>query len=149
MKGTEARELGLSLGTLHYAGTLKGQGSDDDDEVVDGTALTTLLEQIPSLDGPLVRAYGPAEVDRLRETEWTCAAARSGERLHRLFTTTCVERWTGQVGGAAGAAHLIYGLAAERHHAACEGQAGAGAFVAWAVSRNGDRGLCAATAAGA
>jgi hypothetical protein len=149
MKGTGARELGLSLGTLHYAGTLKGQGSDEDDEVVDGVALTALLEQVPPLDGPLVRAYGQAEVDRLRETEWTCAAARTAARFHRLSTTACIERWMGRVGGAAGAAHFVHGLAAERHHARQEGQAGAGPFVAWTISRDGNRGLCVATAAGA
>jgi hypothetical protein len=149
MKGTDARELKLSLGALHYTGTLKGEGTDDDDEVVDGTALTTLLGQVPPLDGPVVRGYGQTEVDRLRETEWTCAAARSAARFHAQFTTTCVERWTGRVGGAAGAAHFIYGLTAERHHAAREGRAGAGPFVAWTISRDGIRGLCAATAAGA
>jgi hypothetical protein len=149
MKGTEARELKLSLGALHYTGTLKGQGTDDDDEVVDGAAISTLLQQVPPLDGPLVRGYGQTEVDRLRETEWTCAAARNAARFHAQFTTSCVERWTGRVGGAAGAAQFIYGLAAERHHAASEGRAGAGPFVAWAISRDGTRGLCAATAAGA
>ncbi len=149
MKGTDARELKLSLGALHYTSTLKGQGTDDDDEVVDGAALTALLEQVPPLDGPLVRGYGQTEVDRLRETEWTCAAARNAARFHAQFTMACVERWTGRVGGAAGAAHFIYGLAAERHHAASEGRAGAGPFVAWAISRDGTRGLCAATAAGA
>jgi hypothetical protein len=149
MRGTDARELKLSLGALHYTGTLKGRGTDDDDEVVDGAALTALLEHVPPLDGPLVRGYGQTEVDRLRETEWTCAAARNATRFHAHFTTSCVERWMGRVGGAAGAAHFIYGLAAERHHAASEGRAGAGPFVAWAVSRDGTRGLCAATAAGA
>jgi len=149
MKGTEARELGLSLGTVHSTGVLKGRGTDDDDDPVDGAAIATLLEQVPPLDEPLVRAYGPTEVDRLRETEWTCAAARSGAHLHALFATSCVERWMGRVGGAAGAAHFIYGLAAERHHAVRESQAGAGPFVAWAISRDGTRGLCAAIAAGA
>jgi hypothetical protein len=149
MKGTDARELKLSLGALHYTGTLKGQGTDDDDAVVDGTALSALLDQVPPLDGPVVRAYGQTEVDRLRETEWTCAAARNAARFHPQVTTTCIERWTGRVGGAAGAAHFIFGLAAERHHAAREGRAGAGPFVAWAISRDGNRGLCAATAAGA
>jgi hypothetical protein len=147
MKGTDARELKLSLGALHYTGTLKGQGADDDDEVVDGAALAALLDHAPPLDGPIVRGYGETEVDRLRETEWTCAAARNAPRFHPHFTTTCVERWTGRVGGAAGATHFIYGLAAERHHAAREGRAGP--FVAWAISRDGTRGLCAATAAGA
>ena len=134
MRGTEAREVGMSLGTIHCAGALKGQGADDDDDVVDGAALTALLEHVPPLDGPLVRAYGQTEVDRLRETEWTCAAARNATRFHAQFTTSCVERWTGRVGGAAGAAHFIYGLAAERHHAALGQRAGAGPFVAWAIS---------------
>lgn len=149
MRGTDARELKLSLGALHYAGTLKGKGTDDDDDVVDGAALTTLLEQVPPLDRPIVRGYGQTEVDWLRETEWTCAAARNAARFHAQFTTTCVEQWTGRVGGAAGAAHFIYGLAAERHHAAREGRTGAGPFVVWAISHDGTRGLCAATAAGA
>jgi hypothetical protein len=148
MRGTEGRELGLSLGTVHYAGTLRGQGSDDDDEILDGVALTALLEQVPALDQRIVRAYGQGEVDRLRETEWTCAAARNAARFDPLLTTACIERWIGRVGGAAGAAHFVYGLAAERHHAAQEARTGAGPFVAWAISHDGTRGLCAATAAG-
>jgi hypothetical protein len=148
MNGTDGRELGLSLGTVHYAGTLRGQGSDDDDEIVDGAALASLLEQVPAQER-IVRVYGQGEVDRLRETEWTCAAARNAARFDPLVTTTCIERWTGRVGGAAGAAQLVHGLAAERHHAAQEAQNRVGPFVAWAISRDGTRGLCAATAAGA
>lgn len=149
MRGPEARELGLSLGAVHYSGTLKGTGSDDDDEIVEGTALAALLEQLPVLGARVVRAYGQEELDRLRQTEWTCAAARNVGRFHELLTTASVERWTGRIGGAAGAASLVYGLTAERHHAAREAQAGTGPFVAWAVSRDGTRGLCAATATGA
>jgi hypothetical protein len=149
MKGAEGRELALSLGTIHYAGTLQGQGSDDDDDIVDGAALAGLLEQVPVLAGPIVRAYGQDQVDRLRQTEWTCAAARNAARFHPLLTTASIERWTGRVGGAAGAAQLVFALGAEQHHALHEAPAGAGPFVAWAISRDGTRGLCAATAAGA
>jgi hypothetical protein len=146
MKGPEARELALSLGTVHYASALKGQGNDDDDDLVDGATLQALFNQVPDLGAPLVRAYGQDEVDRLRHTEWTCASARTTARFDRVVTTACVERWTGRVGSAAGAMQLVYALAAERHHAM---QAGAGPFVAWAISRDGTRGLCAATTAGA
>jgi hypothetical protein len=149
MKGTDGRELGLSLGTIHHAGTRKGQGNDEDDEVVDGAALTALLDEMPSFEALIVRAYGQDQVDRLRSTEWTCAAARNAARFHPRVTATSVERWTGRVGGAAGAVQLVYGLAAERHHAVREFGTGAGPFVAWAISRDGTRGLCAATAAGA
>ena len=149
MRGAEARELGLSRGAVHYSSTRKGRGNDDDDEIVDGTALAALLEQLPALGALVVRAYGQEEVDRLRQTEWTCAADRNVGRLHGRLTTASVERWTGRIGGAAGAASLVYGLTAERHHAALEAPAGPGPFVAWAVSRDGTRGLCAATATGA
>lgn len=149
MNGTDAREFGLALGTAHYASALRGQGNDDDDGLVDGATLKTLLNQVPDLGAPLVRVYGQDEVDELRRTEWTYAAARSTARFDRVVTTACVERWTGRVGGAAGAMQLAYALAAERHHAIHERESGAGPFVAWAISRDGTRGLCAATAAGA
>lgn len=149
MAGADGRDAGLSIGTIHHAGALTGRGCDDDDEPVDGAALTALVEQAPALGGLLVRSYGQEEVDPLRQAEWTCAAARNAQRFHPLVTTASVERWTGRVGGAAGAANLVYALAAERHHAALEAQAGAGPFIAWAISRDGTRGLCAATATGA
>lgn len=146
MKGTDARELGVSLATIHDAGVLLGAGSDEDDEVVDGSALSALLDRVPSGTGPIARVYGQDQVDRLRLTEWTCAAARQAERFHPQMTIECIESRTGRVGAAAGATHLVYGVAAERHHAAREHPAGVGPCMAWAASRDGTRGACAATA---
>ncbi|APR78509.1 Hypothetical protein A7982_03856 [Minicystis rosea] len=145
-KGAGARELGLSLGTVHYAGTTKGAGSDDDDLVVDGTALAALLDGVPAGLGPIARVYGQAEIDSLRMAEWTCASARHAALWHETMTIECVERSIGRVGAASAAAQIAHGLAAERHHAAREHAAGAAPFVAWAVSRDGTRGLCAMTA---
>jgi hypothetical protein len=147
MKGSEGRELGLSLGTIHYARTRKGQGSDDDDEIVDGAALAALLNEMPTFEEPVARVYGQDQVGRLRQTEWISAAARNATRFHARVTTASVERWSGRVGGAAGAAQFVYGLAAERHHAVQEAGS-ASPFVAWAISRDGIRGLCLATGAG-
>jgi hypothetical protein len=149
MKGTEGRGLGLSLGMIHHAGTRKGQGSDDDDELVDGVALAALLQEMPVFEEPVARVYGQDQVDRLRQTEWIGAAARNAARFHERVTTVSVEQWTGRVGGASGAAQLVYGLAAERHHAVLEAEGAAAPFVAWAISRDGTGGLCAATATGA
>jgi hypothetical protein len=148
-KGADARELGLSLGTAHYAGATKGAGSDDDDVVVDGTALAALLEGVPAGLLPIARVYGQAEIDALRMTEWTCASARHAALWHEATTIECVERAIGRVGAASAAVQIAYGLAAERHHAAREHAAGAAPFLAWAISADGTRGLCAMTAAGA
>lgn len=146
MKGADARELGLSLGTVHYAGVMKGAGSDDDDVVVDGTALAALLDGVPAGLGPIARVYGQAEIDALRMAEWTCASARHAALWHEAMTIECVERLIGRVGAASAAAQIAYGLAAERHHAAREHAAGTAPFLAWAISEDGTRGLCAMTA---
>jgi hypothetical protein len=149
MKGADAREFGLSLGTVRHAGVMKGAGSDDDDVVVDGTALAALLDGVPAGLGPIARVYGQAEIDALRMTEWTCASARHAALWHEAMTIECLERSIGRVGAASAAAQIACGLAAERHHAAREHAAGAAPFLAWAMSGDGTRGLCAITAAGA
>jgi hypothetical protein len=137
---------GMSLGRLLHAGVLRGAGCDDDDAVVDGAAMTALLGQAPEEALPIVRVYGQDRVDLLRLHEWTYAAARHAERFHEQMRTDCVEVWTGRLGAAAGAAHLTYGLACERHHATREHGAGRGAFAAWAIAPDGVRGLCVAEA---
>jgi hypothetical protein len=145
-RGAEARELGLSLGTVHHAGIAVGAGSDDDDTTADGAGLGALLAAMPADLGAIERVYGQAEVDRLRLAEWTCAAARHAERWHAALTVESIERRIGRVGAAAGAAQLVFGLAAERLRV--EREESTGPFLAWALSHDGMRGACAATAGG-
>lgn len=149
MNGAAARELGVPvLGTIHHAGTRMGTGTDDDDATVDGSALTALIEEIPDLDGPIRRAYGQDRVDLLRQREWTYGAARNADRFHLHLSTSSIEVKTGRVGAAAGAVQLVHGIAAERHYAGIEHEAGVGPFLAWAISQDGRRGICVAQAAG-
>jgi hypothetical protein len=146
VRGAEARELGRSLGTIHHAGIAPGAGNDDDDAAADGAGLGAVIATMPPDLGAVERVYGQAEIDRLRLAEWTCAAARHAHRWHAALAAESLERGIGRVGAAAGAAQLVYGLAAERLRV--ERGETTGPFLAWALSRDGTRGACAATAGG-
>jgi hypothetical protein len=131
-----------SMATIDFAGCAAGQGSDDDDAIVDGAALTTLLARAPAKLDPIVRSYGQTEVDRLRLLDWTYACARHSERFHPKVTKICPEFHTGSVGSAAGGVNFVFAIAAESLYAPAESAAGPGTIVAWAISRDGTRGLC-------
>lgn len=130
---------------IEMTGTAVGSGTDDDDAIVDGAALTSLLAELPDGIRPIVRSYGQTEVDRLRLLEWTYAFARHSERFHARFTKVCPEFHIGSVGAAAGGVNVAFGLAAEMWHAARTTAAGAGPIVCWAIGPEGTRGLCAIT----
>lgn len=123
-----------------YAATRSGQGNDDDDAIVDGAAMTALVRAIPPC-APIARWYGPSQGDPLRRNEWRYATTRNFERCHPELEAPCLEHATGALGAAAGLAHLVYGVASERARTIDDEPVPAGPIAAWAVSRDGLRGL--------
>jgi len=139
-----------SLGRISFAGALQGSSSDDDDEIVDGRAMTQLLgaasQHHQGLGGlRMTQAFGQHNVDQLRRNCWGYALVRNKEVVDPLCRFDCIEDSIGRVGAAAGAVHLVYGLATELHGTAAFG--GGGQLVAWAVSRSGLRGMAIAQGA--
>lgn len=147
MDPAAAEELGVpAIGRVLFAGTAQGTSTDDDDEIVDGAALTRLLRAAPA-SAPIGAAFGQLEVDALRQTEWLLAAARAASRLDPEHESRCLEGEIGAVGAASGAMSLAYALALLRHGAARSERAARAPFAAWAVSRDGARGLALAEVA--
>ncbi|MEJ7732130.1 MAG: hypothetical protein WKG00_23330 [Polyangiaceae bacterium] len=123
---------------------MRGSGSDHDEAIVDGQAMTALLERVaPPAPMRVVRAYGQARVDDLRLSDWTYACARQVSRLHERIANLCVEAFVGRTGGAAGLVQVAYAIARERAAArfARFAPAGAGRVLCWAISADGTRGL--------
>jgi len=140
------REGGLpSLGRISFASVRPASASDDNDEIVDGTSMTQLLAQAAGEGLKITQAFGQHNVDRLRHLSWTFSVSRNCRAFDPLCRFVCVEDAIGRVGAAAGAAHLVYGLATELHGTASYG--GGGTLAAWAVSRDGTCGLAIARGA--
>jgi hypothetical protein len=135
----EATRLGLgSLGELTDSRHAPGRGTDDDDEPVDGAAMTALLRGLPA-SGPVRSVFGQGQVGLLRAREWQFAVARCAERFDSSYVATCLEADVGELGAAAGVASLALAFATFRHGAAPKGASGP--LVAWALSRDGTRGI--------
>jgi hypothetical protein len=141
----EAARLGLrSLGEIVDSRHGRGRGGDDDDEPVDGAAMTALLRALPE-GPPITGVFGQGETDLLRLRDWHLASARCAERLQTLCFAPCLEASIGELGAAAGVANLAFAFAVFRH--ALAPAEAAGPFLAWAISRDGARGLALATPA--
>ena len=142
MEERTARALGVEpLATVVHAATLSGAASDDNDAPVDGAAMTKLLFGVSG--APIVAAYGQNGVDALRSTEWHVATARARERFSMTYERVCLEDEAGALGAAAGAAGLSLGIAAAQHRALARETDPEGLLLAWAISRDGLRGLAA------
>jgi hypothetical protein len=139
-----------ALGTLLSSAVRAGSSSDHDDEPVDGDAMTELLGELAP--ARVRYAFGQAEVGALRQREWAIATARLADRFRGSLEWPSVELEIGRVGAAAGAACLVYGLAALRHDAVGDETASATEraepFVAWAISPDGTRGAALARSEG-
>jgi hypothetical protein len=136
----EARRNKLqSFGLVTGATVTMGAARDDNDEPVDGAALTVALRELPAA-GPARAAFGQAGVDPLRSSEWQIASARNVARLHPECAFVSLEELTGRLGAAAGAASLVYGLAAIRHRIPAFEIGPSETNLAWAISRDGTRG---------
>ena len=115
-----------------------GQGSDADDEIVDGLALTSLLRALPNKAFSLV--VGQSYVDDLRTRDFQLAAARVARRFTDDVTNETVERLTGRLGAAAGVAQLAHGTALMRH-GTVRGVRPDATCLAWAIGAEGLRGV--------
>ena len=136
----EARRSGVPiLGTLEAAAVVLGRSNDDNDEPVDGSAMTTVLRELPA-HPPAVAAYGPFKVDMLRQDEWHLATARNVERFGPGCRFACLESHVGRLGAASGLANLVYGLAVHRHRTGLAVEPSDSPFYAWAISSDGTRG---------
>jgi hypothetical protein len=139
-----ARTLDIPrVGRIAHHGAAPGKGSDEDDEIIDGAAMATLLRAIPSALGAIGLALGQQGVDPLRTREWHLATARNVGRFHREALFECLEARIGLLGAAAGASNLVYGAAMRRHRSWERPIAAEGLLVSWAISRDGLRGLAA------
>ncbi|MDC3961370.1 hypothetical protein [Polyangium jinanense] len=125
-----------ALGTILTSKTALGRGTDDDDEPVDGAALTGLLESL-SESAPIRAVFGQERVDALRSREWQWSAARQASMFHPEAFGGCLEAEIGQVGAAAGVMALAHAFASVRHGVCPPGAP----ILAWAISRDGTRGL--------
>ncbi len=144
-----ARRYGVSpLARLAHAAVLRGSANDDNDEIVDGAAMTALVRGVPPSLGPIAAAYGQQGVDSLRTREWHVATARNVARFHREALFESIESWIGRLGAAAGAMGLAWGVASRRHRTWERASAGDGCFAAWAISPDGLRGIAVVDDAG-
>jgi hypothetical protein len=146
MEAHEARRNGVPiLAYLGGASTARGESNDDNDEPVDGSAMTVALRALPPAE-PVGSVFGPFKVDLLRQDEWRLAVARLAKLFDSRCTFTCLESLVGRLGAASGLASLVYGVALHRHRAAPTVEASAAPFYTWAVSPDGTRGTALVSA---
>ncbi|WP_437795203.1 hypothetical protein [Sorangium sp. So ce693] len=122
-----------------------GRATDEDDEPVDAAAMTALLRGLPAAAGSIQAVFGQGRVGALRCREWQFTTARCAERLSPTYFDRCLEAEIGELGAAAGVMGLACAFATVRHGAA-PAEAGR-SFVAWAISRDGTRGIALGAAA--
>jgi hypothetical protein len=144
-----ARSFGVPvLGSISGAAVAQGAARDDNDDPVDGAGMTTALRALPG-GAPVQMVFGQQAVDELRLREWQIAVARCADRFDPDAVFDSVEAHSGRVGAAAGVMGIAHGMAVYRHGAGAGAQPRSGLFHAWAISRDGTRGiaLCRAGAA--
>jgi hypothetical protein len=130
------------LGLIPHAGMSASDSHDDNDVAVDGTALARLFADMGGVGSPIGVTFGQHGLDLLRNREWDLAVVRARSRFHPECLFQCVETKIGRVGAAAGAVHTAYGVA-ELYHRTHPARVDGGApALAWAISRDGTRGLC-------
>lgn len=145
----EARRLGLEvIATIRSSAVALGSGTDDDDAPVDGAAMGILLGGAqPSARAKIGASFGQHGLGSLRNQEWEMAAARNAGSFEDACPMISVEHEIGYLGAAAGAMGFVHGATVIRQDAWPSGSREIGAFVAWAISADGTRGLCTATPA--
>ena len=135
-----ARSVGAAvLGKIVGAATKLGSSTDDDDEAVDGTAMTDVLRGLPGT-ARVRLALGQTMIDSLRRHEWYTAVARLASRFDVACEHRGIEDDVGDVGAASGAMNAVLALATMSHDTGPEPGIGDGGVLAWAVSRDGTRG---------
>ncbi|EYF05998.1 hypothetical protein [Chondromyces apiculatus] len=142
----EAARRGVRpIAELRFAAVAAGAANDDNDAIIDGVAMTSLLTAAAPL-GPLAAVFGPHEIAGVRQREWDLATARVARVLEPEAVLLCLESDAGWIGAAGGAAHLAFGLAVARSDTFPEEfrPSVASPLGAWAISADGTRGLCVA-----
>lgn len=136
------------LGRIVHAGVEQGPGRDEDEEIVDGQAMTKHLRALGGY-GRITHSFGQGGVDSLRATEWRYATSRNHGLVDPSCVELCLEDEIGRVGAAAGGANLVFALGSALHGALEDAPPAPrpGALVSWAVSRDGVRGLAVAKGA--
>ena len=146
MTPTQAKQSNVPvLGIIDHVAYAKGTASDENDEIVDGEPMGTLLWDLLKSD-PILSAFGQSDLDALREREWQIATARNAARFDPACAFVCVESAIGSIGTAAGLFQLAYALACLRHDTLASPRARGAPFVTWAISREGTRSLAAGRA---
>jgi hypothetical protein len=131
-----------AIGFVDGAATAHGGACDDNDEIVDGAALTSLISRLPLRDR-VALVFGQHDVDSLRLQEWVVTQARAFARFRPDCDWVCFEADVGRVGAASGAASIVYGLSTLRHGTATREITRDDSFLTWAVSSGGLRGAAA------
>jgi hypothetical protein len=140
-------QLGLRpLGTVNAAATGLGAAHDDNDEPVDAVVMTGLIER--AAPPRVYYAFGQDTLDPLRREDWHRAVARHRERFWEC-QHVCTEARAGALGAASSAASVVAGLFTLRLYAEPERLPRDAPFVAWALSRDGTRGLASVSVEGA
>ena len=143
MHKAAARRAGASvLGKIVGAATKLGSSTDDDDEAVDGSAMTDVLRGLAET-GKVRLALGQSMIDSLRRREWYAAVARLSSRFNVACEHRGIEDDVGDVGAASGAMNAVLALAMMAHDTGPAPNIGDGGVVVWAVSRDGTRGAAA------
>jgi hypothetical protein len=125
-------------GWLGAAAAQSGASHDDNDDVVDGVALTDLVRRVT---GPTVHyVFGQGACGNLRTREWLLAMGRTAERFRGGHDEVDLESMTGSLGVAAGLANGVFGLAALRHRTLDFTWPRQRPFLAWHITRDGMRG---------
>jgi 3-oxoacyl-(acyl-carrier-protein) synthase len=136
-----------SIGTLRGVASEIGASHDDNDLAVDGTAMTQALRRLP-FAGPVGTVAGQLNVDPLRSAEWSYALARNADRFQSEHASVSIEDDVGHLGAAAGAMSMAYAIALRRHGATRASGAPGHPVMAWAISRDGTRGVGLAAVTG-
>jgi hypothetical protein len=139
-----ARKLPVQ-GTVYGAAVAAGSATDENDEPVDGVALTTVFRGLPE-PATIFTIFGQRDVSGMRYQEFQIAVARNAARFARVTRAECLEAEIGRVGAAAGLANLVFGVATMRHGAMRNDAPRTSPFCAWAISRDGTRGAAVAAA---
>lgn len=143
----QARRWGVvSLGDITASSSAMGRATDTDDEPVDAAAMTSLLRGLPG-SAPIQRVFGQNRTGLLRLREWAYTSARCVDRFAPSCREPCLEAEIGELGAAAGVANLAFAFAVFRHGAVLPPAPIPGIFLAWAISRDGSRGLALGAAA--
>lgn len=132
------RALGLGGPRILTSRALRGVGTDDDDAILDGIAMTTLLRDLPPALIDL--AVGQRGVDALRSRDWHLATARNARRFSEGLEAFTPEDDTGRLGAAAGLSAVVHAAGALEHRMFPTLKANASA-VTWAISSDGTRGV--------